>query len=265
MDFTKLKQKPRSSMKVDGRVIHNIMAANDDCLLYYSIYAGLTLLDAKGKEQFTVHRAFSESDICWSSYLNLFLLVSEKVLYSLDASTQKILKVNDFITMMNSCTCSENTLMVTTANTGSSIEVFDMKANFKLIRTFEPPLSCQTDQRISSIRLNTNRSHLGATLTESEQQWFELRDSKDMTVLQKVDSLTAHHLTYNLQVLPNDEFFVYSCYTKDSYRINNNGRLKEIIRPSVAEKAITFTNFIPNDKCLVLQMARPRQLVFYDL
>ncbi|CAF1396758.1 unnamed protein product [Adineta steineri] len=264
LNFDRLKAGPRKSVIIkDGQR----MASNDEFFLICPKNK-LCLYDVQGKEQLNIKRDFNVSDICWSTYLKTFLILSDSDLYSLDLtrSTPLMIEISGFGRDMDECTCYDNIFMVISDFGGEVIEVWDMNMNWKSIRRYESPISREEDQGISSIRFSSSGMYLGVTLTEPfiEKAYFQLRNWQDMKVLQIVEQpFYEGYCNHYMLALPNDEFLVYKYSEKEIFFFNSNGQLKQRFQYS---KRICSTALLMNDKnCLVIQTSRPDELHFYDL
>jgi WD40 repeat protein len=263
LNLEKLKDVPRLCMAVESSDF--CMTASNNCLLYCS-HKQLTLIDANGQELFIVKRNFSVLDICWSSYLDQFLILStENTLHSLDVRTEKLVRTTKFSrNNIRSCTCYSETLMVSNYDHKSFIDVYDLRSDYKLIESYELPVLGRKNQYIEMIRLN--ETYLGVMLNQHDIQrnWFELRRPDDMSVLYSTD-LVYNDYVHHVVALPKNEFLIHVHEGKEILVLVKNGAFKPPIKPYIAEKGMVSTAFINDKKCLVIQTNEPRELHFYDL
>ena len=262
LDFRKLEQKPR--LTIGSNAIYSCgMAANNDYLLFASNMS-LALVDARGEEQYEVRENYDVKDICWSSSLEQFIILTVAALSTWCPSTPQMVEVKHSSEGMCNCTCNVERLMVTIH--AADIAVFDLKSNFRLVKTYKQPVSCGKDQNITAIGFSSDGTQLGVVLDyfQRESSWFESRDASDLRVLRTV-TLAPSMERYCIISLPTAEFLVYSCRAKDLSVIDTNGRLKQTIVSSVNNGGICSAAFIPGQKCLVLETCEPRILCFYDL
>jgi hypothetical protein len=262
LNLNLLKMNPRLSIKsTSGDSC--LMCANNKYLLY-CYDGGLSLLDKKGDEKLKVQRSFTVHDICWSKYLNQFLILSDKLLYSLDITagqTQQLKQIKEFNTTMWTCTCYEDTFLVSRQ---SMIEEYDL-SNWNTKRSFKAPVICKETQTIKTIRFNSNGTHLGVILREGDhpnyRNSFELRNANDMNIL-KVVELNNGYCLYRLLSLPHQQFLVNSTFDSKLLLINSNGQLEEKL---AYDAECLYSTALINESCLVIQKDQPYELRFYDV
>ena len=271
-----LKKKARLSLNVD--IDLTAMTANEKYLLYFNLNR-ICLIDDKGNEKSRSGPVgFSVSDVCWSSYLNQFLILDSDhgTAFSLDDSVvgeEKLKPVLDFNKttgflnyfinrLWGSCTCYRDTLLVSSFDRQSIVEEYNL-SNMQLIRTHMPPISCKADQKINSIRYNSTGSQIGVLVCEGplekQRQYFELRESHNMHALSQVE--LGFGLYTRLLSLPNNKFLVSFRENNIYFLINSDGTLNETINYD----GKILSNALINGKCLVVQTRDPCQLHFYDI
>jgi hypothetical protein len=208
LNFNNINEKAKLRLKTNAD--YPLMSANHEYLLYCP-EGYLRLLNDQGHTLAKAKRNFSVSDICWSSYLNQFLVLDNNgKLYSMDVNdnaTKHLKQVQTFSSRMKSITCYENTFVVSNAHDVSFIEEYNL-SNWKLVRKHEPPFSCQVNQQIWQIRLNSNGTHLGVILRnkDNSSHTFELRHLNDMKVIQLTK--ISDHLCNDLLSLSNQRFLI---------------------------------------------------------
>jgi hypothetical protein len=278
LNFDCLKDKPRLSMKVDTGM--SFLSAGSQYLVHFPMdrfiyggYGSLSVLNVNGQEQFHVKYDSQLLDISWSSSTNQFLLgLSNNILYSLDISTRELKVAKQILRHLVSCTCYEDTLLITSGGTGcvgtgSVIEVYDMKDNFRLVKSFQPPESCKQHLCITKVRLNFSGLRLHVTLYDpkTKDHFFELRDPTNMHVLAKIDLPETGYYSYFVLSLPTDDFLYNEHFGKELFLIDSNGKLQQKIQTQVPEKILTLA-FIADSRCLVILTGpNPFHLHFFDL
>ncbi|CAF1554277.1 unnamed protein product, partial [Rotaria sp. Silwood1] len=212
----RLREKPNLCLNINSE--QDFIAANDKYLLYCASDS-LCLVDEQGHEKLNIKREFGIHALCWSSYLNRFLILSgsKPKLYLLDinlsrTTTKRLVRVKEFATYMASCTCDDETLMVSSTGKGSVIEVYSM-FNWNLIRIFKPPVSCQENHSVDKIRFNSDGLRIGVTIRSEQQKsnykyWFEIRNPRNMHLLHIVDLNSKKWA--RLVTLPNQQFLISS-------------------------------------------------------
>lgn len=177
-------------------------------------------------------------------------------------TTKNLNQVKTFASRMKSINCYAEIFVVGSAHRGSFIEEYNL-SNWKLVRKYEHPFSCQMSQEIWQVRLSSNGSHLGVILRNinSGSHTFELRDRNDMKVIQVTE--ISHNLGNNLLSLPNQRFLINTLIDKNLFSIDANGQVKEIF--TYNDEALIISTALINEKCLVIQTMMPQELRFYDL
>ncbi|CAF5091555.1 unnamed protein product [Rotaria magnacalcarata] len=129
-------------------------------------------------------------------------------------------------------------------------------SDWKLIRTIStvPPALRKREPLIEVVRLNSDGSRLGFIMTKYDSRdskwdkWFELRDTKSMSVLQTIE--LEKDRPYNLLPLPEGQFLLNMYDGNELFLIDANGKLQKKI--SYGQGNIRSTALI-NGKCLVVQ------------
>ena len=261
LNFNRLKTKPRKSITVIKCIR---MTANDR---YFLICPDnrLCLIDKEGNEYWSTHRTFDVDDICYSTFLNQFLILADYDLFSLDLQRPTKLKteITNFARHMDECTCHDNLFLVIKDFGGATVEVWDMKSNWQLHKRYEQPLSCKRGQGICTIRFSTDGNYLGVTLIEPSlaKAFFQLRTAEDMKILKVVERLFYEgHCNHYILPLPHNEFLVYKYSEKVMFLIDSRGKCKQ---PIQYEHGVCTMALV--DNCLAIQSKRPDQLHFHDL
>lgn len=253
---------------------HAAMAANENFLVYFAKQI-LIVIDRDGNVRLMLDTLIDPYDICWSSYLNEFLILGSFGRYALnpviaDRNIQ-IRKLGD--ESKSIITCYDKTCLV--ADGDRLIEEYELPS-WTLKRTFSPPQSCKTTQKISRMRFSSNGSHVGLVITERNTErnsdrefnnlFFELRRSNDMTVLQTAHMGAHFSVIAWLSALPNEEFLVNCYQTKKFYLIGSNGQLREEIDYDQNEQLEILSTTLMNERCLVVKThGTLSELRFYDL
>ena len=232
------------------------------------------LIDEQGNKLLNIERNFKVSDMCFSSFLQQFLILSmdpdDYTLYSLDPSLRDLKQIIKSSRIMWTCTCFNTIFIISEAykDSGSNIIVYDLSKDWTPIKTFTTPLSCKADQQIEKIRFNNDGSRLGMLLRQKRerdyQYWFELRDPIDMTVVVKTSIKPDNDTWCWLLALPNQQFLATIWRQKTFFLFDSNGQLQETSRYN---KNVKFLNSVAllNNKWLVVQTWKPDELHFYKL
>ncbi|CAF1441260.1 unnamed protein product [Adineta ricciae] len=248
LDLHKLQKAPRLCIVKESCV--STLAASDQSLLCCSSES-LTLMNVQDQSLFTVKQSFAILDVCWSSCLRQFLILSDtNALYSLNN--------------VRSCTCNTRTLMVANYDYKSFIDVYDLKSTYKLIESYELPVMGKSNQYIEMIRLS--ETYLGIMLNQfsNKRNWFELRSTDDFSVLHSID-LEYNDYVHRLIVVPNDEFLMHVHGGKELMMLTKNGIAKRDVHPNSAKKEIMSIAFVGTEKCFIISTNKPSELHFYSL
>jgi hypothetical protein len=182
-------------------------------------------------------------DMCWSSTLNSFIILTEKY---------EVFLVNEDMTSaepiksigkqkMSSCTCSNTSLFVTTAHLGSNIFEFNLLSSFQLIKQWNPPKSCdELDWILNIVYNNGTLGLLMQTITKSFR--LEVRCSTTS------DRLWTLHLPDGMRrrisricLLKWNEWLVIDNNSSDVLHITKGGQLKMKHKwESIPENAVLF-------------------------
>jgi hypothetical protein len=271
LDLNRMQDEPRLCIK---KVIGSVkMVATDKYLLYFPLNR-ISILNEDGEEQWTIHRDLGPRDLCWSSYLNRFLVLTYDKVYLLDVMDTSNLPSYEFTRGMWSCTCYGETLLVK-PSIGSFLEEYSL-SSWKLIRTHKPPVSCSKNQDIHSIRFNSTGTHLGLIICATEdchyKYYFALHNWKDqMQLVQPVIDLDLLSSNFypNFLSLHNQQFLVYSTHNQLTLHLINDstGELIESIDLSYYDtklaSSMAFINGDGDKKTAVIRTGK--ELRFHNL
>ncbi|CAF1003660.1 unnamed protein product [Adineta steineri] len=263
LNFNLLIREPSRNFEIENG--HAAMAANERFLVYFAKQI-LVVIDRNGNERLKLNKFIDPYDICWSSYLNKFLILGKIGRYGLDLEVGvEDIQTTESDNGFGRCiTCYDKTCLIVYQK--SLIEEYELPT-WLLKKTFSPPQSWKATQTISRIRFTSNGSHVGVVISEGSLDRhfsFELRRPNDMAVLQTVQMGTDFSAIAWLLALPNEEFLVNTVIKKKFYLIDSNGQLKEEIDYDNNGRLIVSTTLI-NERCLVVKTENPWELRFYDL
>ena len=189
-------------------------------------------------------------DICWSSALNQFIVVTRSKIYRVDENNANI----DTIEITGnykwfSCTCFHNKLFLSTAELGSSIVEIDLvQPPYIVSKKWETPISCGKYECIDTIVFNDKSLCLIIMNKVKKTVRLELRSSQTMvclwtTLLQAVDDLD---LAFCCCSINNNEWLVTNRQSKSLVHITADGQIKQTIGyNSFAHRIATFgTNML---------------------
>ncbi|CAF1397409.1 unnamed protein product [Didymodactylos carnosus] len=225
LDFNKLKVRPQRQIKVDGD--YWAMRASEMNLLYCGKDT-LCLTDRAG--HMTNALRWSEAfvfDICWSSFLDRFLILTPTTLHSLNVQTSEVTQIKQVSDKKKAdfwrCACSNQTLLVNIRENGSVVEEWDMSGEWRMMTRWHPPLSCQQNERIIDIRFSCDGSHIGVTVCVNGQyNQFHVRD-RSMNIL---NNITFPWLEYGYVLLsiPNGQWLTHEARNEQLHMVSRDGK-----------------------------------------
>jgi hypothetical protein len=167
-------------------------------------------------------------DICWSSTLARFLVLTRNYLYLIDESTMSIVRLQKLPKLSWwSCTCSDSCLYITTKDWGSNIYQFGLWPSIELVKRWQPPQTCKQDETINNIIYNNEKIALMIYNRLTNSKSIELRKS---TTFDRLWSLNLD-IDYDSRairccLLSHDEWLVVDWNTSNLFHISNDGKLK---------------------------------------
>jgi hypothetical protein len=167
-------------------------------------------------------------DMCWSSKLSKFFVITETDVFVVDDKTLSIEPVKiDQKERWFSSTCSDTALFLTTLNNGSSIFEFALFPSVRFEKEWKSSLTCAQSQLITSITYKNEM--LAMTILEliEEEKLIELRSS---TTLERIWSLRldieySQHL-FRCCSLNRDDWLVWDFNTFRLLHITKDGNLQ---------------------------------------
>ena len=271
--FIALQNRPSSIISVNTAVSAMPVNDNNNTLLFCPDKS-FVIIDEQGNKLLNIQRNFKVSDMCFSSFLQHFLILSmepdDYALYSLDSSKHDVKQIIKSNRIMWSCTCYDTTFIISDVdnNNRTSIIVYDLRKDWTSVKTFTTPSSCELNHQIEKIRFNSDGSRLGMILRQKSelyyQYWFELRDPIDMTAIIKTNIDPNNDKWCWLLALPNQQFLATLWREKKFFLFDSDGKLQET---TGYDKNVKYLNSVAliNDKYLVVQTWKPDELRFYKL
>lgn len=160
---------------------YNVLAAHDRVLLMYQT-PNLCLVDRDLSiiKQIPWRHGMIY-DMCWSSTLVQFLILSEKHLYLLDDATLTIKQAHPpEKRKWFSCTCSERFLFLSSNRWGSTMTKIDLLLNKGFGRQYESPPLCKEDEYIDSIAYQNKSIAMVIRNKTSRLLRFDLASSESL-------------------------------------------------------------------------------------
>jgi hypothetical protein len=167
-------------------------------------------------------------DICWSSTLARFLVLTRNDIFLIDESTMSIIRVQKILRhSWCSCTCSDTCLYLTTKGWASNIYQFSLWPSIQLIKRWQPPQTCKQNETINNMIYNKETFALMMYNRLTKTKLIELCTS---TTFERLWSLKLD-IDYESRairccLLNHDEWLVVDCSTSHLIHISNDGKMK---------------------------------------
>ncbi|CAF0895822.1 unnamed protein product [Didymodactylos carnosus] len=249
-DFNKLKDKPERQVKVNGDC--GSMGVSDINLLYCEKDI-LCLTDRTGHKTNTLWwNGGIVRGICWSTFLDRFLILTRSTLHSLNVQTSEVAQIKQVSDKNKAnfcrCTCSNQTLLVSFNHTGSVVEEWDMSGEWKIMRRWQPPVSCQQNELIWDIRFSCDGAHLGVNVgVDGQSNQFQVRD-RSMNIVNDITFPWLKHGCFLLS-LPNGQWLTHEWKNKELHIIDRDGKLEQTLTYDKSVKGAALLG----QKCLVIR------------
>ncbi len=167
-------------------------------------------------------------DICWSSTLGRFLVLTRNYLFLVDESTMSIIRAQKIPKLSWwSCTCSDTCLYITTKDWASNIYQFTLWPSIQLSKRWQPPQTCKQDETINDIIYNKEKLALMIYNRLTKSKTIELRISTTLDHLWSIDlDIDYDSRAIRCCLLNHDEWLVIDWNTSNIFHISNDGKLK---------------------------------------
>lgn len=197
--------------------------ANNDKYLLVHRPPNLSLLDrhfAVIKEEEWKHDDIW--DICYSSVLSKFILVTDKEVFTVDQNTLAVAKCSIAADVeWARATCFDTTLFLSTQGLAPSIFEYKLPITNKGGKERRPPETCQETEHIFD--LQANQKSLAMIIFNSETDKTRL-DLRSISNFQTVWSVDVGH-GFRCTLLHGDQWLVTDPLTRRLFHISNHGKL----------------------------------------
>jgi hypothetical protein len=171
-------------------------------------------------------------DMCWSSILSCFIIITEKSKAFL--INENNLSIHNIQSMQNqlwiSCTCSNSLLYLASLSNG--IVEFSLLPSISYIKRWDPPMTCQNNESIKDIACNDITLALLISPYSNKMIYIILRSLTSFVELFTVH-LDIQHPLYQLPTrccpLKNNEWLVIDANTSHIFHINKYGKVKRTL------------------------------------
>ncbi|CAM4845884.1 unnamed protein product [Rotaria magnacalcarata] len=190
-------------------------------------------------------------DMCWSSTLNNFIIITNK---------NGVFLMNENLTSLEciqtiekkrwlSCTCSDSTLFLTTNESGSNIFQFNLLLSFHFMKQWKSPQSCNSDEVINNIAYNNETLALIIENETNNKKRIELRSLSTFDPLWSTSFNAAYHFTpwnNRVCVLKYNEWLVIDYGDSRLFHVSKDGQVKSkcSYKPRVNNAVLFGTNIL---------------------
>jgi archaellum component FlaC len=163
-------------------------------------------------------------DICWSSTLERFVLVTNKDVFTLDQNMMTIARCSiSSDVAWSRGTCSDSTLFLLTQGLGPSIFEYKLPLSSKggVNKERHPPETCDQCEYIFDLKSNNKSLAMVIYNTENDKTRLDLRSSINFEHLWSVDVGQG----FRCCLLHNEQWMVVDALNHRLFHISNNGKL----------------------------------------
>ena len=200
-------------------------------------------------------------DMCWSTALERFFLLTLKEIFIIDPTSMSIERV-ETTQQVNwlSCTASNTSLFLSTNEKGSAICEFNLLNSFQTAKRWDSPETCGKDERIHDIFYNKGTLLLLVENPQVDRIRVELRSSARLDRLWTLQlDVPFQSKVISCALLPYDQWLIVDGNTSRLFQITSDGKLK----------SSCYYNPIPCCACLfadqVLAISTIQGLHFHQL
>ncbi|CAF1279071.1 unnamed protein product [Rotaria magnacalcarata] len=210
----------------------------------------------------TVHQIFRRNgnlsweydpipDMCWSSILNSFIIITGK---------NGVFLMNENLTSLEciqtiekkqwlSCTCSDSNLFLTTNESGSNIFQYNFLLSFHFMKQWKSSQSCNSDEFIYNIAYNNETLALIIKNRTNNKNRIELRSSSVFDPFWSITFNAAYCLTSwknRVCVLKYNEWLVIDYGNSRLFHVSKDGQVKanRSYKPRINNAILFGTNIL---------------------
>lgn len=167
-------------------------------------------------------------DMCWSTALSKFFIVTLNQIYIYDIETNQIDRV-ETTQKLNwlSCTCSDTSLFLSTNEKGSSICEFNLLNSLQAAKRWESPDTCSKDERIHDMYYNKGTLLLMIENGLTHKIRLELRSSARFDRLWSLQlDIEYQGKVFSCALLNYDQWLIIDSNTSRLFQITMDGKIK---------------------------------------
>jgi hypothetical protein len=161
-------------------------------------------------------------DMCWSSTLGRFILVTDKDVFTVDQNTMTITKcpVSSDVEWSRA-TCSDSALFLSTQGMGPSIFEYKLPPSNKGVKERHSPETCDECEYIFDLKSNHKSLALVIYNTETGVTRFDLRSSANLERLWSLEVGGG----FRCCLLHGEQWMVVDALNRRIFHITNDGKL----------------------------------------
>ncbi|CAF1462687.1 unnamed protein product [Didymodactylos carnosus] len=182
-------------------------------------------------------------DMCWSTIINEFILLTLTNIYTIDVKTTNIklidqIKPHKTDAPFGHCTCShlndnDTHLFISYKGYDPVIEEYNLKLTFQLQKQWKSPQTCSHDERINCLRYNNYNDQIGLIIyNKTTDQWH--LDVHELLTFNVIWSLELGEIClqhgYYLNPLSNNEWLIINTDSHLLYNVRSNDHLYTTIK-----------------------------------
>ncbi|CAF0989409.1 unnamed protein product [Rotaria sp. Silwood1] len=179
-------------------------------------------------------------DMCWSETWKCFIIITTNDIYCINEILEYSTSLIDVVKQVwFSCTCSNQSLYLSTCEWGSSIFQFNLLPSFTLIKQWEPPLTCEKDDGINDIKCNNETLALMINDSKTHQKRMELKSTETFDTIWLLHlSIGSDIRLFTCCLINYNEWLAVDGTNSHVYHISKDGKFKTNIKyPSTPYRA----------------------------
>jgi hypothetical protein len=168
-------------------------------------------------------------EMCWSSSLDRFIIVSAEGVFLLDETTMsieklKIVQEREWVC----CTCSDTSLFLSTYELASSVMEYTLLPTIEFVKEWKSPVTCRKEEWINDIKYNRGSIALVIKNSSEKTLFIELRNSKTFERLWsfKMDCIDVLKIAFKCCLVNDEEWLVMDRDSDNLVHITKDGKMQ---------------------------------------
>jgi hypothetical protein len=182
-------------------------------------------------------------DICWSVTLDRFIIIDQKNIFIMDENTMSMEKVKAIEKRKwLSCTCSDQSLFLSTNEWGSSITKINFTSSKKLGKQWQSPDICKIDEYIDNITYNNKKLAMMIRNNSTNTIRIEVKSSETLDRIWTLPLDLGWNPTKPFYCCPfiGEDWVIADYETGRLLHITKSGRMKSIIPYNTIPYCVTL-------------------------